>query len=221
MGIFIFTILFTIFWVYVLFIIIRFLYRLLFKKTKKTKIPTEYVNEYSSAEEEGMRQAKMVLDRETYVAIRSYAFTGKLPEILPNGRWSNMYPNIKTFNIAGINFQSGIKALVDTVLECYLVEEPDNEFDENAIKVMHKDTKKQLGYVPADKTDWMRSITRQRFPYPCKAFIEKRIEYDDMLNKEKEFFIGKIIVEQAIDEDDDITPEMILNNPNLLKNPSR
>ena len=168
-----------------------------------------------------MRQAKMVMDRETYVAIKSYVFTGKLPEILPNGTWSNMYPDIKTFKIAGINFRSGINDLVDTELDCYLVEEPDNEFDPNAIKIVHKDTKKHLGYVPADKTDWMRSITKQQFPYPCKAVIEKFLDYDELLDRERENLSGRIIVKQANDDTDDITPEMLLNNPDLLRNPTK
>lgn len=158
---------------------------------------TTPVTPYSEAEEEGMRQAKMVMDRDTYVAIKTCSYNGKLPERQPDGKWSDMYPDIKCMKIAGINFRTGLNPLVDQLIECYLVEEPDNEFDPDAIKIIHKDTKKHLGYVPADKTDWMRSITKQHFPYPCKAIIQKFTDYDEMLDKEKEFLTGRIIVKKA------------------------
>ena len=95
----------------------------------------------------------------------------------------------RDFNIAGINYRSGIQNYVGTFDGC-LIPEPNNKFDPNAIRIVHSDGH-HLGYIPSDETDYLRSIVNNSFPVPCKGEITEEIDYDE----NRKFFQGIVYVE--------------------------
>lgn len=111
-----------------------------------------------------MRQSQFVGDEDTYKAIKEKNYEGQLPEKLDNGSWTSPYPQLLTLPIAGINYRSGIKNCLGPA-KARLIADPKNEYDPNAIKVVHE-SGTHIGFIPADRTDDIRELL------PCYAMCE-------------------------------------------------
>lgn len=155
-------------------------------KPKQSKRPP-----LTDAECEAMKQADEVWDVATYFAIQEGTYNGPLPKH-DGFYWSDLYPDIYRTKIAGINFSKGIRDLAGMYFDALLVPEPKNKFDPNAIKIVHAQDKRKLGYIPADETDSVRSWVNNQFPYPCRAHIDEREEWDSDTDRERTFLIGQI-----------------------------
>lgn len=55
-----------------------------------------------------------------------------------------------TIRVAGVSHNQAHVRLVSVGDECELVPEPTNQYDENAVRVVHAKTGNHLGYVPRD-----------------------------------------------------------------------
>ena len=89
-----------------------------------------------------------------------------------------------------LNRREGIDRYVGRV-DCALVPEPDNEFDPEAIKIV-ADDRHHLGYIPADQTAFVRSLTAEEFPYKATAFIEEKKDEVDG----HRFFVGYVYIKR-------------------------
>ena len=120
-----------------------------------------------------LQQSKFVGDKKTYDEIMNNTYDGPLPEKQENGSWSSPYPQLLVLPIAGINYRSGIKNVVGPA-KARLVADPKNEFDPDAIKVIHE-SGTHVGFIPSDRTDHIRDII------PCYAMcdIEECTDEDD------------------------------------------
>ena len=123
-------------------------------------------------------------------AILSNSYSGPWPERRDDGGWLSVFDNLRILKIAGINRREGIDRYVGRV-DCALVPEPDNEFDADAIKVV-ADDRHHLGYVPADQTAFVRSLTAGEFPYKATAFIEEK---EDEVDGHR-FFVGYVYIKR-------------------------
>ena len=123
-------------------------------------------------------------------AILSNSYSGPWPERRDDGGWLSVFDNLRILKIAGINRREGIDRYVGRV-DCALVPEPDNEFDPEAIKVV-ADDRHHLGYVPADQTAFVRSLTAEEFPYKATAFIEEK---EDEVDGHR-FFVGYVYIKR-------------------------
>ena len=123
-------------------------------------------------------------------AILSNSYSGPWPERRDDGGWLSVFDNLRILKIAGINRREGIDRYVGRV-DCALVPEPDNEFDADAIKVV-ADDRHHLGYIPADQTAFVRSLTAEEFPYKATAFIEEK---EDELDGHR-FFVGYVYIKR-------------------------
>lgn len=97
---------------------------------------------------------------------------------------------VLTFPIAGLNFRSGISRYIGEH-EVRLVEEPDNEFDPEAIKIIAADGN-HIGYVPRDRTAEVRAFAE--LPIYGIADIDEDYDYDDEDNKRK-YCYGKVYLQ--------------------------
>lgn len=126
---------------------------------------------------EALRQADIMGDEKTRAAILDETYQGPWPEPRSGDGWLSIYDDLRILNVAGMNFRQGIsryKGFIDAAL----VPEPKNEFDPNAIKVVAIDGH-HLGYIPAEQTDFVRSLTRESFPYRCKCDVKEGINDDE------------------------------------------
>ena len=123
-------------------------------------------------------------------AILSNSYSGPWPERRDDGGWLSVFDNLRILKIAGINRREGIDRYVGRV-DCALVPEPDNEFDPEAIKVV-ADDRHHLGYIPADQTAFVRSLTAEEFPYKATAFIEEK---EDEVDGHR-FFVGYVYIKR-------------------------
>ena len=123
-------------------------------------------------------------------AILSNSYSGPLPERRDDGGWLSIFENLRILKIAGINRRDGIDRYVGRV-DCALVPEPDNEFDPEAIKIV-ADDRHHLGYIPADQTAFVRSLTAEEFPYKATAFIEEK---EDEVDGHR-FFVGYVYIKR-------------------------
>ena len=139
---------------------------------------------------EALIQAGLVGDHFVVNAINGGTYNGPLPERRDDGGWLSIFDNLRILKIAGINYRSGIGKYVGRV-ECVLVPEPTNEFDPDAIKIVAEDSH-HLGYIASGQTDFVRSLTANKFPYRCTAFIE---EHEDELDSHK-FFTGFVYIKR-------------------------
>ena len=137
----------------------------------------------TDAEREAIRQADEAFDLDTHIAIVNGTYTGPLPDY-DGFYWSNIYPDLYHTKIAGINFRRGIRNLAGMYFDALLVAEPKNKFDPNAIKIIHAEDHRHLGYIPADETDSVRAWINNTLPYPCRAYIDEFEEYDE--NRERD-----------------------------------
>lgn len=139
---------------------------------------------------EAMIQAELAGNQTVHDAIMSNNYNGPLPERRDDGGWLSVFDNLRILKIAGINRREGIDRYVGRV-DCALVPEPDNEFDPEAIKVV-ADDRHHLGYVPADQTAFVRSLTAEEFPYKATAFIEEK---EDEVDGHR-FFVGYVYIKR-------------------------
>lgn len=137
----------------------------------------------TDAEREAIRQSDESFDLDTHIAIVNGTYTGPLPEY-DGFYWSNIYPDLYHTKIAGINFRRGIRNLAGMYFNALLVAEPKNKYDPNAIKIIHAEDRRHLGYIPADETDDVRAWINNTLPYPCRAFIDEFEDYDE--NRERD-----------------------------------
>ena len=124
---------------------------------------------------EAIRQAEIVGDEATKGGILTNTYKGPWPERRGGDGWLSIYDNLRILNVAGMSFRQGMgryKGFIDAAL----VPEPKNEFDPNAIKVVAIDGH-HIGYIPAEQTDFVRSLTANEFPYRCKCEVIE--SYDD------------------------------------------
>ena len=135
-------------------------------------------------------QANIVGEQFVADAINTGSYTGQLPEKRSDGGWLSIFDNLRILKIAGINHRSGIGKYVGRV-ECSLVPEPTNEFDQNAIKIVAEDSH-HLGYIQTEQTDFVRSLAANEFPYRCTAFID---EHEDEIDGHK-FFTGFVYIKR-------------------------
>ena len=139
---------------------------------------------------EAMIQADLAGNQTVHDAIMSNNYSGPLPERRDDGGWLSVFENLRILKIAGINRREGIDRYVGRV-DCALVPEPDNEFDPEAIKIV-ADDRHHLGYIPADQTSFVRSLTAEEFPYKATAFIEEKEDEVD----EHRFFVGYVYIKR-------------------------
>ena len=126
---------------------------------------------------EALRQADIMGDDKTHSAILENTYKGPWPERRGGDGWLSIYDDLRILNVAGMSFRHGMsryKGFIDAAL----VPEPKNEFDPNAIKVVAIDGH-HLGYIPADQTDFVRSLTGESFPYRCKCEVIEGYNDDD------------------------------------------
>ena len=159
---------------------------------KQKDEPTPERKELSDAEREAMRQAEDVLDMTTYFTIMHGEYTGKLPEHIVGGHWTDMYPNIYRTKIAGINFRKDAKSYSGQIIDCMLYADPKNEYDSNAIKIVTNDYT-HIGFIPADETECVRQWVNNKLPYQCRANIQERTECD-YNDRERTYLIGNICI---------------------------
>ena len=129
------------------------------------------------AKSEALRQSEIMGDDKTHSAILENTYQGPWPERRGDDGWLSIYDDLRILNVAGMSFGQGMnryKGFIDAAL----VPEPKNEFDPNAIKVVAIDGH-HLGYIPADQTDFVRSLTRESFPYRCKCEVIEGYNDDD------------------------------------------
>ena len=132
----------------------------------------------TDAEREAIRQADEAFDLDTHIAIVNGTYTGPLPDY-DGFYWSNIYPDLYHTKIAGINFRCGIRNLAGMYFDALLVAEPKNKHDPNAIKIIHAEDRRHLGYIPADETDDVRVWVNNTLPYHCRAHIDEFEDYDE------------------------------------------
>ena len=129
------------------------------------------------AKSEALRQSEIMGDDKTHSAILENTYKGPWPERRGGDGWLSIYDDLRILNVAGMSFRQGIgryKGFIDAAM----VPEPKNEFDPNAIKVVAIDGH-HLGYIPADQTDFVRSLTGESFPYRCKCEVIEGYNDDD------------------------------------------
>ena len=121
------------------------------------------------AKSEALRQSEIMGDNKTHSAILENTYKGPWPERRGGDGWLSIYDDLRILNVAGMSFRQGMsryKGFIDAAL----VPEPNNEFDPNAIKIVAID-RHHLGYIQADQTDFVRSLTGESFPYRCKCEV--------------------------------------------------
>ena len=129
------------------------------------------------AKSEALRQSEIMGDNKTHSAILENTYKGPWPELRGGDGWLSIYDDLRILNVAGMSFRQGMsryKGFIDAAL----VPEPNNEFDPNAIKIVAID-RHHLGYIPADQTDFVRSLTGESFPYRCKCEVIEGYNDDD------------------------------------------
>ena len=138
---------------------------------------------------EALRQAEVAGNDIVKDAILSNTYTGPWPERRADGGYLSIFDNLRILKVAGMNFRQGMnryKGFIDAAL----VPEPKNEYDKNAIKVMAIDGH-HLGYIPAEQTDFVRSLTANEFPYRCKCEVCEGIEDDD-----EKYYFGYVYIKR-------------------------
>lgn len=138
---------------------------------------------------EALRQAEVAGNELVRGAILSNTYTGPWPERRDDGGYLSIFDNLRILKVAGMNFRQGIsryKGFIDAAL----VPEPKNEYDKNAIKVVSIDGH-HLGYVPAEQTEFVRSLTANEFPYRCKCEVCEGVDDDD-----EKYYFGYLYIKR-------------------------
>ena len=134
------------------------------------------------------KQAEQVGDTKTVQAILNMTYDGIFPVQLFDGTYTNLYSKVYEYNISGINYRSAasIKRCVGD-FHARLIPEPTNEFDPNAIKIVHEGNI-HLGYIPADSTGHVRK--NFKLPAYCWGHIDEHTDYDG-----RKYYTGTVWVE--------------------------
>lgn len=160
-------------------------------KRESEKQNTEVMNNVVGflTKAEALRQAEVAGNDIVRGAILSNIYTGPWPERRDDGGWLSIFDNLRILKVAGMNFRQGMnryKGFIDAAL----VPEPKNEYDANAIKVVAIDGH-HLGYIQADQTELVRSLTANEFPYRCKCEVCEGIEDDD-----EKYYFGYVYIKR-------------------------
>ena len=161
------------------------------QKRESEKQNTEVINNVVGflTKAEALRQAEVAGNEIVRGAILSNTYTGPWPERRDDGGWLSIFDNLRILKVAGMNFRQGMnryKGFIDAAL----VPEPKNEYDANAIKVVAIDGH-HLGYIQADQTDFVQSLTANEFPYRCKCEVCEGIEDDD-----EKYYFGYVYIKR-------------------------
>lgn len=118
-------------------------------------------------------QAEAAGDTSTLESIRTNTYKGTFPVFRPDGSYTHYTSKVYEFNIAGMMYRDMKKvSKCEGVAYARLVPEPTNEFDPDAIKVIHE-SNTHIGYIPRTDTALVRSIV----PLPADCFVH--ISCDD------------------------------------------
>lgn len=129
-------------------------------------------------------QAEAIGDTATLEAIRTNTYKGIFPMLLPDGKYTHYTNKIYEFSIAGMMYRDMKKiAKCEGLSYARLVAEPTNEYDPNAIKVIHE-SNVHVGYIPREDTAIVRDIVT--LPYDCVVSIQ----YD----AEEEYATGTVYI---------------------------
>lgn len=145
----------------------------------------------SDAEEEAIRQADKVFDWKTHNAIVDGTYNGLLPSY-DGYSWSNIYPNVYHTKIAGVNYCKGIRNLAGVYFDVKLVLEPRNMYDPNAIKIVHAEDRRKIGYIHADETDSVRDFIQNDFSCYCRAHLDEEEYWDSETERDRTYLYGCI-----------------------------
>ena len=176
--------------------VIIFLIAVFGKSSPQRPIQSQQPQRHSltDAEKEIIRQADEVWDWQTHNAVVNGTYNGPIPEHIVGDLWTELYPDIYTTKIAGINFRKGIKNTADTYCDCSLVEDPKNRHDPNAIKVIHSDGR-HIGFIPAEYTDVVRKFINSQFPYTnVRARIVGREEENYYTEHTRHYLDGELCI---------------------------
>ena len=151
------------------------------------------------AEREALRQAEESLDWDTADLLLQRQYKGPLPYEVMDGRWSNIYPDIYSTKVAGINFRkAAAKQYAGITFPATIIADPKNEYDENAIKVIHSESKKHLGFIPADETEDVRHFLDGHLPHRnCRVHIDEGEDIDDETGKTRTYYTAKIAIKRT------------------------
>ena len=151
------------------------------------------------AEREALRQAEEVLDWDTAALLLQRQYKGPLPYEVMDGRWSNLYPDIYSTKVAGINFRKAAASqYAGITFPATIIADPKNEYDENAIKVIHSGSKKHLGFIPADETEDVRHFLDGHLPHRnCRVHIDEDEDIDDETGKTRTYFTAQIAIKRT------------------------
>ena len=161
------------------------------QKRESEKQNTEVMNNVVGflTKAEALRQADVAGNDIVRGAILSNTYTGPWPERRDDGSWLSIFDNLRILKVAGMNFRQGMnryKGFIDAAL----VPEPKNEYDANAIKVVAIDGH-HLGYIQADQTELVRSLTANEFPYRCKCEVCEGVGDDD-----EKYYFGYVYIKR-------------------------
>lgn len=151
------------------------------------------------SEREALRQAEDVLDWNTADQILKREYKGPLPYEVLDGMWSSLYPDTFSTKIAGINFhKAAARQYAGITFDATIIADPKNEYDENAIKVVHSQSKKLLGYIPAEETDDVRDFLHGKLPHSnCRAYIDEAEDTDEETGRLRTYFTAKIAIKRT------------------------
>ena len=120
-------------------------------------------------------QAEVAGDTSTLEAIRTDTYKGTFPVFRPDGSYTHYTSKVYEFNIAGMMYRDMKKvSKCEGVADARLVPEPTNEFDPDAIKVIHE-SNTHVGYIPRDDTSMVRSLVT----LPANCFVHIFCNDDD------------------------------------------
>jgi len=134
------------------------------------------------------QQAEQVGDTKTVQEILNMTYEGIFPVQLFDGTYTNLYSKVYEYNISGINYRTAasIKRCVGD-FHARLIPEPTNDFDPNAIKIVHEGNI-HLGYIPAESTGHVRK--NFQLPAYCWGHIDEHRDYDG-----RQYFTGTVWLE--------------------------
>ena len=154
---------------------------------KQQKILEEKrMEEYRSQLEEVKRQAEAVGDYKTIVDIKNKAYHGPLPNRKEDGTYTKIYANYVSYDIAGINHRKGICV---GKFKGYLIPEPNNKFDRNAIAI-YDNLSMHVGYIPSYDTNEVRSLGKD---FPIEVYGE--INSNEDPDTGRAYYYGNVLIE--------------------------
>ena len=170
-----------------------------FVATVTSQEPKSTVRPLIPAEREALKQAEDVLDYDTTALLLQRQYKGPLPYEVMDGVWSNIYPDIYSTKVAGINYhKAAARQYAGITFPATLVADPKNEYDENAIKVIHSESKKHIGFIPADETENVRHFLDGHLPHSnCRVHIDEGEDTDDETGQVRTYFTAQIAIKRT------------------------